>query len=108
MTSSVSFLNRAGPTAFARPPERRLLDEPFKLPAWAETEDGKLVPCTLFNVTNEGAQICIDEQAALAGRFALRLTQDGKLRRGCRTLWRRGNCTSVRFFTLPKADTVPS
>lgn len=74
---------------------------PMELPAWIETASEPL-PCRLHNLSPEGAQISVSPDWALPARFVLRLTADGKLRRGCRLIWHKDDRIGVRFFALPE------
>ena len=89
-------------------PVRNVTREDVALPAWLEGRPGQLLQCTIASISNDGAQLAISPTFELPSRFALRLTEDGKVRRGCRVLWRNGNRTGVRFFALPGVNAVPA
>ena len=65
-------------------------------PAWLERR-GSLLPCTVVNVANKGAQLCITEDMVLPSRFALWFTKEGDLVRQCRLIWRKGDRVGVTF-----------
>lgn len=69
------------------------------LAAWIE-QAGGLLPCTLSNISAAGAQLCVSADFALPARFPIRMHEDGKVRRGCRVIWRKDDRTGVRFFPL--------
>jgi hypothetical protein len=80
---------------------RREGRRPTKQIARLEGKPGDLIVCTILNISNDGAQMVINSDLILPNRFALRLTEDGKEKRGCRVIWRKGSRIGVRFFPLP-------
>jgi hypothetical protein len=80
---------------------RREGRRPTKQIAWLEGKPHDLIVCTILNISNDGAQLVINSDLILPSRFALRLTEDGKEKRGCRITWRKGSRIGVRFFPLP-------
>jgi hypothetical protein len=78
------------------------------LPAWMEAPS-RLMPCTLQNLSLRGGEVVVSSDIVLPKEFALRLTQDGKIRRGCKVVWRRGDRVGVSFFRLapPKIGGEP-
>jgi hypothetical protein len=81
---------------------RKYRRRPMELPAWIETPGNDPLPCRLHNLSPEGAQISVSPDWALPPRFVLRLTPDGKLRRGCRLIWQKDGRIGVRFWALPE------
>jgi len=77
---------------------RRQSRRPVNIPAWLEGPTGKLVPVMLANLSRDGAQLLINPDLAVPRRFVVRLTQDGKLRRGCRVIWQKAGRIGVRLF----------
>jgi hypothetical protein len=71
----------------------------IELPVWMEAPE-RLLPCTLQNISLRGGEVVVSPDIALPKEFALRLTQDGKIRRGCKVVWRRGDRVGVSFFRL--------
>ena len=71
----------------------------INIPAWLEAQFGKLVPCTVANIGEEGAQLCITPDLALPNRFTIRLTEDGKITRTCRVIWQKNDRLGVRFVS---------
>jgi PilZ domain-containing protein len=75
------------------------------LPAWIPRGNSP-VPCTVANVSQDGAQLCISMNFALPDRFILLFTPDGKIKRACLVVWRKGDRTGVRFCPLPTLAVV--
>ena len=70
-----------------------------RVPVWIEGQ-ASLVPCTLSNLSMRGGEIEVSINLALPKQFALRLTEDGKIRRGCNVVWRQGERVGVNFFKM--------
>ena len=71
----------------------------IQIPVWMEAPS-KLLPCILSNISMRGGEVLVSRDIALPTRFALRLTQDGTIRRGCNVAWREGDRVGVTFFRL--------
>lgn len=71
----------------------------IELPVWLEGPS-QLISCTLHNISLRGGEVAVSADIALPKQFALRLTKDGKIRRGCNVVWRRGHRVGVSFFQL--------
>jgi hypothetical protein len=83
--------------------ERRKEDrQSVVVPVWIEGP-ASLIPCTLTNLSLRGGELGISMDFALPKQFAVRLTEDGKIRRGCNLVWRREDRAGVSFFQLNKA-----
>jgi hypothetical protein len=76
----------------------------IQVPVWMEAPS-QLLPCTLQNISLHGAEVVVSPDMPLPKKFALRLTQDGKIRRGCSVVWRRGDRVGVTFFRLAETNT---
>ena len=76
----------------------------LRLPAWMEGPSKSLFPCVLSNISLRGGEITISPDVALPKQFAMRLTVDGKIRRGCTVTWRKGERVGVSFFRLADTD----
>jgi hypothetical protein len=61
----------------------------------------RLLPCVLSNISLRGGEITVSPEIALPKQFALRLTEDGKIRRGCNVMWRKDDRVGISFFRLP-------
>jgi hypothetical protein len=70
-----------------------------EVPAWLEGPSGPL-PCVLTNISLRGGELQISPHIALPKQFVLRLTEDGKIRRGCSVIWIQESRVGVRFFRL--------
>lgn len=89
--------------------ERRI--EPrtkLQVPVWMEGPSGRIFPCVLSSISMRGGEITISSDLALPKQFALRLTEDGKIRRGCNVIWRAGERVGVSFFRLAETQRAPA
>ena len=81
--------------------ERRI--EPrskLQVPVWMEGPSRRIFPCILSNISLRGGEITISPDIALPKEFVIRLTEDGKIRRGCNLAWRTGERVGVSFFRI--------
>jgi hypothetical protein len=85
---------------------RREARQKVQLPVGLEGPSGVL-PCTLSNLSLRGGELEIPIDIALPKQFALRMTNDGKIRRGCNVIWRRGNRVGVSFFRIVETTRAP-
>jgi hypothetical protein len=72
---------------------------------WMEGGSTRLLPCTLTNLSLRGGEVVLPPEVAIPKQFAIRLTKDGKIRRGCHVRWREGARVGVSFFRLVETDT---
>jgi hypothetical protein len=56
-----------------------------------------LLPCVISDISINGAQFCLNERRHIPDRFAVRLTQDGRVRRNRRVVWQRAGRVGVCF-----------
>jgi PilZ domain len=71
---------------------------PRRQAAWVVLDGGCAhVPCVLWDISEAGARIAAAHAGALPDVFGLFLTKDGKSRRFCHVVWRRGGQLGVRF-----------
>ena len=55
------------------------------------------IPCVLWDISEGGARIAAAHSGGLPDVFGLFLSKDGKSRRFCQVVWRRGSQLGVRF-----------
>ena len=66
--------------------------------AWVVLDGGMAkIPCVLWDISEGGARIAAAHGGALPDVFGLFLSKDGKSRRFCQVVWRRGRQLGVRF-----------
>jgi len=71
-------------------------------PAWVDVLDGSPVrSCTLWDVSEAGARLTIEQPDLLPKEFSLVLSSDGSIRRRCRVIWRSDDQIGVRYLTPP-------
>lgn len=71
----------------------------------AQIDAGEGIPlreCTVYDVSEEGAQIQVADPQKLPNEFALLLGYQGSARRRCRLMWRSSTRVGVRFLLDPK------
>jgi hypothetical protein len=59
--------------------------------------DQPLQPCTLFDVSQSGARLVVENYDELPAYFSLLLSANGHAGRHCRTVWRNGRELGVQF-----------
>jgi hypothetical protein len=70
--------------------------------AWIDADNGTpLMDCTVWDVSDEGVRITIDEPRSVPQEFFLVLSKDGKLRRRCRVIWRSAEQVGACYLTAP-------
>jgi hypothetical protein len=67
----------------------------------------QIFPCVLSNISLRGGEIWISPDIALPKEFVIRLTEDGKIRRGCNLAWRAGERAGVSFFRVVETARSP-
>jgi hypothetical protein len=82
--------------------QRRDLSQAKRTPrrqaAWVVLDGGcTKFPCVLWDISDAGARIAAAHGGALPDVFGLFLTKDGKSRRFCNVVWRRGGQIGVRL-----------
>jgi hypothetical protein len=81
----------------------------IRYPAQIDTGAGSLLcECTLYDVSEEGAQIRIGQSQDLPNEFTLVLSHDGAARRRCTVMWRSGERLGVRFMAAKTARPHPN
>ena len=73
--------------------------------AWVVLDGGTAkIACVLWDISEGGARIAAAHGSALPDVFGLFLNKDGKSRRYCQVVWRRGSQLGVRFVDESVAD----
>lgn len=65
--------------------------------AWLVTAPGERKDCQLFDISDTGARLEVDEPTTVPDRFLLWLAKNGAARRTCQIVWREENHIGVRF-----------
>lgn len=65
--------------------------------AWVALAADDLRNCLLFDISQSGARIEIDQPAAVPDEFILYLSHSGSARRGCKVMWRKQRQLGVKF-----------
>lgn len=55
-------------------------------------------PCAISDISDSGARLVLNSDAALPEQFVLLLTKEGSARRKCRVVWRSGSIVGVEFM----------
>jgi hypothetical protein len=81
--------------------KRKSQRKPFERHAWVELADGSVIECELGNLSDTGAKLVFDALKELPDQFILRLAQDGRVVRKCRTAWKADREIGVEFIARP-------
>ena len=60
-------------------------------------KERRIVPCTISNVSETGARLCLPFNGDVPETFLLMLSQSGRARRRCKVAWRSTLELGVRF-----------
>ena len=90
----------------SRPREQRKAKRTHRRQAaWVVLDGGgSKISCVLWDISEGGARIAAAHGNALPDVFGLFLTKDGKSRRFCQVVWRRGSQLGVRFVAEEAAN----
>jgi len=90
----------------SRPREQRKAKRAHRRQAaWVVLDGGSArISCVLWDISEGGARIAAAHGNALPDVFGLFLTKDGKSRRFCQVVWRRGSQLGVRFVAEEVAN----
>jgi hypothetical protein len=90
----------------SRPREQRKTKRTHRRQAaWVVLDGGgSKISCVLWDISEGGARIAAAHGNALPDVFGLFLTKDGKSRRFCQVVWRRGSQLGVRFVAEEAAN----
>jgi hypothetical protein len=73
---------------------RKLLGKP----AWITLDGGFAArQCVVQNISSSGAQIIVDNAAALPATLQLGFARDARTGHKCQVVWRRGSSAGVKF-----------
>lgn len=86
-------------SADKRKHHRRLVEQV----AWIMFSDGSHRPCTIRDLSLEGARLCISQSGFVPDRFVMAMTADRKTTRTCQVMWRRGAYIGVWFAPADRA-----
>lgn len=70
--------------------QRRTRRRPLRRPAWVALSPNDLRECVLFDVSDDGARIELDDTRDIPDQFILFLSRNGAARRNCKVAWRQG------------------
>jgi len=76
---------------------RRARRQPLRRYAWVVLESRKLQQCSLFDISDSGARIQLDDTRSIPDRFILFLSRNGVARRACQVVWRNDRQLGVRI-----------
>jgi PilZ domain len=77
--------------------KRKVWRRPIRYSAWMALDNDKLHGCVLSDISDSGARIDVEDDAALPERFVLLLSGNGLARRNCRVIWRAPGQVGVAF-----------
>jgi hypothetical protein len=84
--------------------QRKATRRSVRYTAWIVREGDELHGCALFDISDTGARIDVEDSDSVPERVALLLSGNGKARRACRVVWRRERQIGVRFEKRLAAD----
>jgi hypothetical protein len=88
-----------------RPEQRKARRTPRRNAAWIVLSSAAArIPCVLWDISDSGARVAAARASTLPQVFCLLLDNDGKSRRFCRVMWRKGGQVGVRFIEESAAD----
>jgi hypothetical protein len=65
-------------------------------------DEARIVPCTISNISQTGARLCLPFNGDVPDDFVLMLSMSGRVRRRCKIAWRSTLELGVRFETEPQ------
>ncbi len=73
--------------------------KPLHYPAWIESDDGSAPRvCMIWDISESGARLTKTGEDCPPDTFTIRLSNDGKLTRRCRVVWRSGVHLGIEFL----------
>ena len=70
------------------------------VPGWIKRDDGTLLQCTLQDISEGGLCIRGEHLDNIPDEFLLLLSENGAVRRRCKSVWRRQKELGARFVFL--------
>jgi PilZ domain len=84
--------------------KRKSRRQPMRYSAWVALTPDERHGCVLFDVSDSGARIELQDSAILPEHFLLLLSANGAARRYCHVVWRQPNQVGVKFeASLPES-----
>lgn len=78
---------------------RRFARRDANYPVWVRYgTDQVLVPCTLKDISDQGARLLMPGNSDVPDQFVLLLSERGKAHRRCRVAWRVADQVGVKFI----------
>lgn len=77
--------------------KRKSVRRAVRYSAWMVREDDGMHGCALFDISETGARIEVEDSEKIPDQFMLLLSGNGKARRKCRVVWRKARQIGVRF-----------
>lgn len=84
--------------------KRKSLRRSVRYTAWMVREGDELHGCALFDISETGARIEVEDSQNIPDQFMLLLSGNGKARRKCRVVWRQPHQIGVKFETRLAPD----
>ena len=84
--------------------KRKALRRSVRYTAWIVRDGDELHGCALFDISDTGARIDVEDSNSVPDRFMLLLSGNGKARRRCGVVWRQPRQIGVKFEKPLAAD----
>ena len=68
-----------------------------RYPVWVHVAGARPTTCFLFDISDTGARLEVEAPEGLPERFVLLLTENGRVQRECRAVWRAVKQVGVQF-----------
>lgn len=86
---------------------RKSIRRIFRQPAMILNSDKSIIgPCTMLDVSANGAKIKLQVKDELPGEFILLLSKGGKVSRRCKVAWRTDTEIGVQFILGSSKDDI--
>jgi PilZ domain len=76
---------------------RKAKRRPIRYTAWLVLAADRRQVCALWDISETGARIAVEDSSALPEHFPLWLSANGSARRTCRVIWRKPKQIGVMF-----------